>query len=138
MSIKQLSLKYYRYNVRREKCPYSEFVWSVFSRIRTEYGEILRISPYSVRMRENTDRKNSEYGHFYAVMPVKLSASGECNKETNGEIIKKYKNNANIELIKTKYPSSNEFDIHHATVKQINKSVRYLNPRKLLDFIRLQ
>ena len=123
MSIKQLSLKYYRYNVRREK-----FVWSVFSRIRTEYGEILRISPYSVRMRENTDRKNSEYGHFYAVMPVKLSASGECNKETNGEIIKKYKNNANIELIKTKYPSSNEFDIHHATVKQINKSVRYLNP----------
>ena len=35
----------------REKCPYSEFFWSVFSRIRTEYGEILRISPYSVRMR---------------------------------------------------------------------------------------
>ena len=31
--------------------------WSVFSRIRTEYGEILRISPYSVRMRENTDQK---------------------------------------------------------------------------------
>ena len=26
----------------REKCPYSEFFWSVFSRIRTEYGEILR------------------------------------------------------------------------------------------------
>ena len=23
-----------------EKCPYSEFFWSVFSRIRTEYGEI--------------------------------------------------------------------------------------------------
>ena len=31
--------------------------WSVFSRIRTEYGEILRTSPYSVRMRENTDQK---------------------------------------------------------------------------------
>ena len=29
----------------REKCPYSEFFWSVFSRIWT-------ISPYSVRMRE--------------------------------------------------------------------------------------
>ena len=28
-----------------EKCPYSEFFWSVFSRIRTEYGEIRRISP---------------------------------------------------------------------------------------------
>ena len=43
------------------KCPYSEFFWFVFSRIWTE---ILRFSPYSVRMRENTDQKNSEYGHF--------------------------------------------------------------------------
>ena len=25
---------------------------------------VLRISPYSVRMRENTDQNNSEYGHF--------------------------------------------------------------------------
>ena len=24
----------------RKKCPYSELFWSVFSRIRTEYGEI--------------------------------------------------------------------------------------------------
>ena len=31
--------------------------WSVFSRIRTEYGEILCISPYSVRMQEKTDQK---------------------------------------------------------------------------------
>ena len=27
----------------REKCPYSELSWSTFSRIRTEYGEILTI-----------------------------------------------------------------------------------------------
>ena len=47
-----------------EKCPYSELFWSAFSRIRTEYGEILRISPYSVQMRENADQNNSEYGHF--------------------------------------------------------------------------
>ena len=47
-----------------EMCPYSELFWSVFSRIRTENGEILRISPYSVRIRENTDQNNSEYGHF--------------------------------------------------------------------------
>ena len=33
-------------------------------RIWTEYGEILFISPYSVRMRENADQNNSEYGHF--------------------------------------------------------------------------
>ena len=28
------------------------------------YLEILRISPYSVRKRENTDQYNSKYGHF--------------------------------------------------------------------------
>ena len=33
------------------------YFWSVFFHIRTEYREILRISPYSVRMRENTDQK---------------------------------------------------------------------------------
>ena len=46
----------------REKCPYSEFLFSKFSRIWTKYRKILRISPYSVRMWENTDQKNSEYG----------------------------------------------------------------------------
>ena len=55
-----------------EKCPHSEFFWSVFSCIWTEYGEIRSISPYSVRMRENTDHKNSEYGHF--------SRSVSCSK----------------------------------------------------------
>ena len=40
-------------------------VWKVFafSRIRTEYGEIRIIYPHSVRLRENTDQNNSEYGH---------------------------------------------------------------------------
>ena len=42
-----------------EKCPYPEFFWSLFSLIRTEYVE-----RYSIQMRENTDQKNSEYGHF--------------------------------------------------------------------------
>ena len=42
-----------------EKGSYSELFWSVLSRIRTEYGAL-----YSVRMRENTDQNNSEYGHF--------------------------------------------------------------------------
>ena len=50
--------------VLREKYRYSELFWSVFSRIWTEYGEILGISPYSVRLRENTDQNNSEYGDF--------------------------------------------------------------------------
>ena len=35
-----------------------------FSRIRTGYGNLLRKCSYSVRMRENTDQKNSEYKHF--------------------------------------------------------------------------
>ena len=48
----------------RKKCPYWELFWSVFSRIRTEYGEIRSISLYSVQMRENTDQNNSEKGHF--------------------------------------------------------------------------
>ena len=38
--------------------------WFAFSRIQTEYREILCISPYSVQIRENTDWKNSKYGHF--------------------------------------------------------------------------
>ena len=50
-------------NSLREKCPYLGFFWFVFSRIRTEYVS-LRVSPYSVQMREDTDQKNSKYGHF--------------------------------------------------------------------------
>ena len=41
----------------RKKWPYSEFFRSIFSRIWTEYGEILR-------MRENKDQKNSEHEPF--------------------------------------------------------------------------
>ena len=51
----------------RKKCPYSEFFWSLFSRIRTEYVEIRSISPYLVRMRENTDQNNSEYGQYLSL-----------------------------------------------------------------------
>ena len=53
----------------REKSPYSELFWSAFSRIRTEYGEILCISSYSFRMRENADQNNFEYGHFLRGAP---------------------------------------------------------------------
>ena len=40
-----------------------ELVWSAFSQIRTEYGWILRIFPYSVRMWENAEQNNSHNGH---------------------------------------------------------------------------
>ena len=36
------------YESLREKCPYSEFLCSVFSSTRTEYGEP---GPYTVQMR---------------------------------------------------------------------------------------
>ena len=58
----------------RKKCPYSELPLSVSPRIQTECGEILRIPPYSVLMRENTDQNNSEYGQFFAqCVPLTLS-----------------------------------------------------------------
>ena len=47
----------------RKNYPYSEFCWSAFSRIRTEYGDLQSKSPYLVRMWKNVDQKSSEYGH---------------------------------------------------------------------------
>ena len=41
--------------------------WSVFSHMRTEYGEILRIPPYSARMRKIRTRKTSNADTFHAV-----------------------------------------------------------------------
>ena len=65
----------------REKCPYWELFWSAFSSIWTEYGEILRISPYSVLIRKNAEQNKSEYGHalssvrFYDKMdlPIRMT-----------------------------------------------------------------
>ena len=48
----------------REKCPNTEFFWSVFSRIWTEYGDLLLKSPYSAQMWENTYQKKLHIGHF--------------------------------------------------------------------------
>ena len=68
-----LQMKYYLtiYHCVK-KGPYSELFWSAFSRIWTKYGDILRISPNSVQMRENTDQGNSEYEHFLRSYPVNL------------------------------------------------------------------
>ena len=65
--------------ILREKCPYSELFWSIFSRIPIEYGVIQSISPYLVRMRENADQNNSEYEHF--LRRVKLDHSLEIKTE---------------------------------------------------------
>ena len=47
-----------------KKCPHSDFYWSVFDHIRTDYGDIRCVSLYSVRMRKSMEQKNSKYGHF--------------------------------------------------------------------------
>ena len=47
-----------------QKVSISELFCSAFPHIRTEYREIQNISPYPVRMRENTEQNNSEYGQF--------------------------------------------------------------------------
>ena len=47
-----------------KKSLYLELLWSAFSRIRIEYGEIRSISPYSVQLRENADENSSEYVHI--------------------------------------------------------------------------
>ena len=47
-----------------KKCPYSQFFWSVFNPIQTEYGGIRSIYAYSVQMRESTDQKGSKWGEF--------------------------------------------------------------------------
>ena len=59
-----MQVPFYLLLILRKKYPYSELFWSVFSRIRTEYGEIRSISLYSVQIRENADQNNSDYGHF--------------------------------------------------------------------------
>ena len=56
--------KLLQYTVRRERCLYSEFFGSVFSYIWIEYWDLQSKSPYSVRMRENMDQKNSECGQL--------------------------------------------------------------------------
>ena len=61
----------FQYIALRKKSPYSELFWSLFSRIWNEYGDIRRISPYSVQMRENRDQNNSEYGHILCSVGLK-------------------------------------------------------------------
>ena len=67
----------------RKKCPYLKLFWPVFFHIRTEYGEIRNVSPYSVQMWENTDQNNSKYGHFlrfYAVSDFKNIKDKRCKR----------------------------------------------------------
>ena len=44
-------------------CPHSVIFWSIFSRTRNEFEDLLCESPYLVRIREKKDQKTSEYRH---------------------------------------------------------------------------
>ena len=55
--VSSILLKTLQNDAQREKCPNTEFIWSLFSHIRTEYVVLGSKSPYSVRIRENTDPK---------------------------------------------------------------------------------
>ena len=57
-----------------EKGPYSKFFSSAFSCIRTNYGDIRSIFPYSVWMRENTDQNDSNTDTFHAVYLIKKAS----------------------------------------------------------------
>ena len=52
---KDIKKRYQKEHWLREKWPYSEFFWSIFSRFRAKYA---------AWMLENTDQKNFEYRHF--------------------------------------------------------------------------
>ena len=79
------------YHSLRKNCPYLELLWSAFSRIRTEYGETRNISPYLVRMRENAEQNNFEWGHFLR----SDCQSNNINREAN-MIRESNKNNMNL------------------------------------------
>ena len=52
------------YVTLRKKCPYSDFFWPLFFRIRTEYGDLLRFQSECRIMRT---RKAPNKDNFYAV-----------------------------------------------------------------------
>ena len=46
------------------------FLWSVFSRIQTEYGDLECKSPYSLRIIENTEQKKLRTWTFFTIIRI--------------------------------------------------------------------
>ena len=71
-----------------ESVQIGSFFWSVFSRIRTEYGEIrsmLSISPYSAWMRGNTDQKKL---HIWTLFKQQLANFNGCKSTIYNGVFK--------------------------------------------------
>ena len=62
-----------------EKCPYSEFFWSVFSRIRNECGVSLRVQPKCGKIRTRVSR--NVISHSFPNFQVnRIFSKGRCSK----------------------------------------------------------
>ena len=62
-----------------EKCPYSEFFWSVFSHIQTEYGEIRRSSHrrYSIENGKGVLKNSTKFtGKYLCRSPFFIKVAG--------------------------------------------------------------
>ena len=58
-----------------KKCPYSELFWSAFSRIRTEYGEILRIQSECGKIRTRITPNTDTFHAVYTIKVIFTSSS---------------------------------------------------------------
>ena len=67
----------FRLVILRKMCQNAEFFWSIFSRIRTEYGEILRIQSKCGKIRTRKTPKGhfsrSVFSGFYFLYPLKTA-----------------------------------------------------------------
>ena len=99
------------------------FFWSAFSCIQTEYGELLRKSPYSVRIQENTGQKNSVFGHFSRSVFVNINS-------TQASIIK-YQFHPSILLIKRKLENQEFFPFHPMAKSKMEKEIQNIAPKKV-------
>ena len=58
------NMSIWRCQTLREKCPKTQFFLSIFSLIRTEYGDLKSKFPYPVQIKGNKDHKKLRFGHF--------------------------------------------------------------------------
>ena len=96
-----------------------DFFWSVFSRIRTEYGEVLRISPYSVRMRENANhtRKYQNTDTFYAVISINRAGLDKLENKIGFTVDTHEDENINMKPTVMKFCTNTRFDRAHLKIR---------------------
>ena len=109
-----------------EKCPYSELFWSVFSRIRVEYGEIAQIH-------ENKDQKYSEYEHYSrsvfqeAVKTLRVSDSFNISNYSRSDpvnnAIRKYENHLSVKKTRETITITSNFNFSGVDKADVEKSM---------------